>query len=175
MPFIYRGVEIRANTVASLPFSLSSGETEVWGHEADSVPEQYPWLADMYSLLWQVESGLCLVSEAFWFKEQNLAVLLDLRWMAQKTMTPKWDKQFGLTHFERRIGAIPIRLEVDEVVYFRLEGQHETKPRIAPAQAAANAAGVIYSVDQFVSGFFRPWRYQGVHFAGVNGCAKNRA
>ena len=155
VPFLYRGIEIRANTLAGLPFTLNRGETVIWSHDADDVPSDMPWLAYLPELLWQTEAALCLGAQAYWYKERaRRGKLLDVRWWTPSTVKPQWSQTAGLTGFERTLGTTRTLFPIEDVVYLRLRGQHETKPRKAPAEAAAAAAGVIYNADKFAASFF---------------------
>ena len=152
--FLYRAVNVRANTVASLPFTLSRRGNPIWATDDDEMPRDMPWLAALPMLLWQTESAMCFTSESFWLKERNRARLLSLRWLQPSSMTPVW-KPAGLEYFERRVGTQRLRLELDDVVYTWLHGLSETEPLTPPAEVAATAAGVIYNADLFVTGFFK--------------------
>ena len=106
-------------------------------------------------LLWQSSVSWAFYNEAFWLRERNRVRTLDLRWFDPDSMTPKWDKDAGLVGFERRIDAATIKpLKLDDVVYLWRQGMRETEPAIAPAQAAMQAAGVLYNADKFAADFF---------------------
>ena len=107
------------------------------------------------STLWQSSVSWSFYNEAFWLRERNRVRTLDLRWLDPDSMTPKWDKDAGLVGFERRIDAATIKpLKLDDVVYLWRQGMRETEPAIAPAQAAMQAAGVLYNADKFAADFF---------------------
>ena len=96
--------------------------------------------------------------KVFWSHDRNrMGTKHAVGWYAPQTISDKWDRQAGLTHFERTLNLSqnPIRLKPEEVVYFWLRNPfHETKPRSAPIDAAMSAAGVLFNVDKFAADFF---------------------
>jgi len=155
--WLYRCINIRANGLVRVPYSLMGrGGEEIWTSDSnDPLPQPLAWLRDLSTLLYLSEAALCLVGESFWMKERNRVRVLGLRWFAPQTMSPVWDATAGLTGFERRINGQKLQLAKDDVVYFALPNPlHETKPGPAPAAAAAAASGVIYNVDVFAAAFF---------------------
>jgi HK97 family phage portal protein len=152
--FLYRCVEMRANAIASLPWYIMRGDVELWSHNTDDVPSELLFAEHLPDLLWQIESAWCLRAEAFMLKQMNRVRVRELKWLAPWSITPQWDENDGLIGFERRLSRSTGMFSIDKVVYLRLPGQHETKPRTPPAQAAMAAAGVVYSVDLFAKMFF---------------------
>lgn len=152
--WLYRCVQIRANTMAGLPWAMVRGESDLWTSDEDA-PQQYTALDKFDLMLWLTEAALTLTGEAFWLKERNTVRTVGLRWLAPSTMVPQWSAD-GLVGFKRQVGrGEPILLSPDQVVYIALPNPlHETKPGVPPASSAAMAAGVLYSVDKFVTGFF---------------------
>jgi len=149
----YRCVQLRANTLASLPWVILRGDEEVWSSE-DDVPEEFEHLENLVQLLYLTEAALSVVGEAFWMKDRNLVLTKAVRWLAPQTMTPNWTID-GLVNFTRQLGAQQQLLSVEQVAYFSLPNPfHETLPGVSPAHAAASAARVLWSVDRFVTGFF---------------------
>lgn len=153
--WLFRCVQIRANTMAGLPWAVVRNQNDLWTSD-DDTPPQYELLDRLDSMLWLTEAALSLTGEAFWLKERNRVRTVGLRWLAPSTMVPQWSASSGLTGFKRTLGRGEYTmLAPEEVVYFALPNPlHETKPGVAPAAAASAAAGVLYSVDRFVAGFF---------------------
>lgn len=151
--FLYRAIEVRANTLSGLPWAVLRNEKELWTHEDPTVPANLRMFADLPDLLWQTEAAFCLHSEAFWHQERNTIRAVGLRWLQPDSMKAKWTRD-GLSHFERRIGSQVKDLPVEDVVYVWLRGMSETKPRPAPAVAALSAANVIANTDKFSASFF---------------------
>lgn len=152
--FLYRCVEMRANAIASLPWYILRKNTEVWSHKSEDVPDELLFAEHLPDLLWQSEASLSLGAQAFWLKEMNRVKLRELRWLTPWSMTPIWTEADGLTKFERQLERKKMDFAPDRIVYLRLPGQHETLPRVAPAEAAMAASGVLYNADTFSRLFF---------------------
>lgn len=153
--YLYRCVDVRANSLTAVPWSIYRGDTEVVTNDADAWPQELAWCAGIEDLLWQTEAALCMNSKAYWHKLRSRARLLSLRWLDPSTMAPAWTSQ-GIAGFERTLsGGKKDTLPVDDVVYVRLFGLSETDARPAPVQAALSAAGVLANTDSFVAGYFQ--------------------
>jgi len=157
--FLYRGIEIRANAFVAVPWEIrtagdSKGEP-LWVSEDEDAPAQLALLANLPQLLWQTEAAWCFKNEAFWHRERNRIQTLNLRWLDPYSVRPKWDADAGLVGFERGLSkGMPKTLAVEDVVYLWRQGLRETSPATPPAQAAAQAAGVLYNADAFAAQFF---------------------
>lgn len=152
---LYRCVEIRADSLSDIPWAIvnKAGKT-VWVKD-DAPPADLTWLEPLPELLRMTEAALCLGSQAYWYRLHNRVKNLELRWFAPPSMMPIWDEKLGLVRFDRRITGVAEPLAVEDVVYiWRKDPMHETQPNISPAEAAMTAAGVLYSVDAFVTSFF---------------------
>lgn len=154
--WLYRCVEIRANTLSRVPFAVMRGDTEIWHSRESMPPKQLAYMARIRRLLWLTEAALCLAPEAFWFNERNRVRTTGLRWLAPTSVLPVWDDVDGLIGFDRRLGnGMTRRFDTEDIVYIpRPNPMHETEPGRPPAQAGMSAAGVIYSVDAFSTAFF---------------------
>lgn len=152
--FLYRCVQVRASALAGLPWAVLRGEDVVWESNAEDAPAQLTFLAELPELLLRSEMALCLFGRAFWHQERNRVRVLGLRWLTPYYVTPIWDEATGLIRFDRTVNGVIVPLAVDDVVYLRLPGQHETLPDIPPSRAALAAAGVLKNVDAFAENFF---------------------
>lgn len=152
-----RCVWLRRNAVRRLPWRImGAGKKPLWESTEKNPPDSLVWAKGIRSMLGLTEAALVLGSEAFLHKERNRARLLDLKWFSPASMEPVWDKDSGLTKFERRIPGVltPISLPVEDVVYtWYRDPLHETKPDQPPAAAAMAAAGVLYNKDFFTSAY----------------------
>lgn len=158
MPFVgylYRAIDLRANALAGVPWSLyqGNGDQPVWDSEEPIPPQNMLMLAVLPDLLYRTEAALCIGSRAYWFKERNRVRVTGLRWLDPFTMEPVWTPQ-GLAGFKRHVNSNTQELSTDDVTYLWLAGMSETEPRPAPAQAAAAAANVLYNSAQFARLFF---------------------
>lgn len=152
--FLYRCVQVRASALAGLPWAVLRGEDVVWESSDDEAPPALAFLAELPELLLRSEMALCLFGRGFWYKERNRVRVLGLRWLTPYYVTPIWHEVDGLIRFDRTVNGVMVPLAIDDVVYLRLPGQHETLPDIPPSRAALAAAGVLKNVDQFAEHFF---------------------
>lgn len=152
--FLYRCVQVRAGALAGLPWAVLRGDDVMWESADDKVPAPLAFLAELPELLFRSEMALCLFGRAFWYKERNRVRVLGLRWLTPYYVTPIWHEVDGLLRFDRTVNGAIVPLAVEDVVYLRLPGQHETLPDVPPSRAALAAAGVLKNVDTFAEHFF---------------------
>lgn len=158
--WLYRCVDVRAGAVANMPFEVwRVGATEVASAvlmtQDDAAPEQYGWLNDLPGLLYRTEAAVALTGRAYWFRERNLMRTLAVRWLRPDSVMPVINRD-GLQGFRRRVDGQELPLDVDDVVYFWLPDPFvELGPAMHyPGKAAMNAAGVLASMDTFLTGYF---------------------
>jgi SPP1 gp7 family putative phage head morphogenesis protein len=155
VPFLSRGIAMRADALASLPWSIrNKSDADVWTSDDALPPDDLRWLANLPEVLHRIEASLTVSSTGYLLKERNRMRVLGLRFLSPDTMTAVWDTRNGLTHFERSIVDTRTRFMPDEIVYFWAKGVHETTPRPSPAANAANAAGVLFSMDAYTKAYF---------------------
>ena len=159
VPFVYRGVEIRANTLSGLPWAILRGETDLWTSEDPTPPAELAMLGELPDWLWGIEAALCLTGTAYLYKLRNRVRITGLRWLDPTLIQPELDFYQGIIGWQRSLmmGAadIPQRLAVDDVVAVWLKGLAELNPRVPPAQAAVAVAGASYNLQLFVTKFFQ--------------------
>lgn len=155
-PWFRRGVDVRCEAVADLPFVFIDTRTEQALDEGALPPPLLKLDIEFEWLLNVIESWLTLYGQAYLFKALNAyQVVKDLRPMHPTTITPKFSPDQGLIGFERRLSGQTVRLEPDDVVYLWLPSRRsEVGPGSAPAQAAAAAAGLLKSGDEFAGLYF---------------------
>lgn len=152
--WLYRCIDIRAAAVAGMPWEIRRGDT-VFMTDEDVAPEQMGWLDDLTDILYRTEAALALTGRAYWFQERNLVRTLNVRWMHPESVKPVLTRD-GLQGFTRTIGGQDIAYDVDDFVYFWLPDPYvELGPAEHwPGRAAMSAAGVLASMDTFVTGYF---------------------
>lgn len=152
--WLYRCVDIRAGSVANMPWEIKRGE-DVFMTSDDDAPEKFEWLNELPGLLYRTEAAVALTGRAYWFRERNLLRTLAVRWLRPDSVTPDIDRD-GLRGFRRRIDGRDVALDVDDLVYFWLPDPFvELGPALHyPGKAAMSAAGVLASMDSFVGGYF---------------------
>jgi HK97 family phage portal protein len=157
VPFIYRAVTLRAQTLADIPCAILKGTTEVWSSEDSEKkpPQNLTWLSDIFDLLYRTEMAMCIDARAFWLIKRNRVRILEMQWLQPSSVTPKFDQAEGLVGFERRIGNERIQLEPSDVFYTWMPSHTaELGPGISPVRAAINAAGLLKGIDDYGRGFF---------------------
>lgn len=155
VPWLNRGVELRADAIGSLPFSLMKGDAEFdtsakWENKVGFLPNPQ-------RLFHLVETSLTITGQAYLHKLRNRVVVLDLQYWVPTTIAPVITKEAGLVVFGRNVGGGTISIPIEDMIYFWPPDSYvEVGPaQTSPAMAALNAAGVLYNVDEFASGYFK--------------------
>ena len=151
--WLMRSVEMRSNAVASVPFRIMRGETEIdnsvtWKNTIGVMP-------DPYRLLWLVEAALCF-GPAYLWREVNRVKTTGLRYIVPATIEPKIDEVAGLTGFVRNIGTKRVEVPAETLLYFWKPDPFVElgPPQVTPVGAALAASGVLYNLDQFTAAFW---------------------
>jgi phage portal protein BeeE len=156
VPWLFRGIDIRANAMAKVPFSISKGENVIdTSTDYKNIVGFWPKPFETLSL---IEASLTLTGRAYLLKAENqFGFLKVLRYLVPTTVTPKIDNEIGLTHFERSIGGVVRKYTLEELAWFWLRDAFTEigPPDTSPAKAAMRAAGVLFNVDSFVDAFFK--------------------
>ena len=153
VPWLMRGIEMRANALASVPFQIVRGETPV--DTSDEYKDALGLLPDPYRLLWLIEAGLCF-GATYVYRERNRVKGLPLRYIAASTITPKIDDTAGLVGFTRQLGTRRLELTVEELLYFWKPDPFVElgPPQVTPVGAALAASGVLFNLDAFTAAFW---------------------
>jgi HK97 family phage portal protein len=162
VPWIYRAVETRSQSLGRMPAQIMRGKTVVWTtDEPTKFPKGYDWFMSLPSLIGRTERALCIDGRAYWFKQRNSVKTLGFQWLLPRSITPKYDTEAGLIGFMRALvtndgGKAPDKtLALDEVVYWWMPSvTAELGPGISPVSVALSAASLIRNIDLWSSGFF---------------------
>jgi HK97 family phage portal protein len=173
VPWLFRGVNLRANAVSKMPFSIYRGETEV--DTSDEYKNAVEFLPNPGRTLKLLEMSLSLMGKAYLFNVKNRVVTLDLKYLNPNTITPIIKEKEGLTGFERHLTQT-VKYDVEDIIYFWLEDPYIElgEPDISPAKAALMASGVLANVDEFVAAFFQRGAIKATIFS-AKGMAKTEA
>lgn len=156
VPWLFRGVNSRAASLAAIPFSIFRGKEEI--DRSEDWQNEVGFLPDPHELLDLTEGDLAMHGRSFWFIERNLVKTLALRRLYPLSVKPKYDAERGLTGFERVLQAkdgTPKIFEIDDLAYFKVPNRWgEVGHGQAAAEAGLNAAGVLMSVDKFAQAYF---------------------
>lgn len=115
------------------------------------------FMPDPAMLLWQVEASLVIHGCAYLLRDRTARRTLGLRYLLPTSIEPVIDSAKGLVGFIRHLGSKRIELKVEDLVYFWTPDAYtEIGPsNHSPVAAALSAAGVLYEVDRFATGFFK--------------------
>ncbi len=149
VPWLQRGVNLRADAVASLPFALLDSK----GNEIED-PQLSFW-SDIPDLLNVMEGDRTLYGRAYLAKDIRPSGLVVRRY-APQSITHKIDPRTGEITFNRKFGSQTIPLTEDDIIYSWIaqRGNFDIGPGIAPAQGALIAATTLRNIDAYASGFF---------------------
>jgi hypothetical protein len=162
VPWLFRGVQLRAEMIASMPFEIRSGDEVI--DSSDDYQNAIEFLPDPEGLFWLLEASACLTGQAYLlpgrnrFAEARGKEASELTYAAPATMTPVFnDKSGAVVGYERRVNGRKIDLTPEQVLaYWYPDPYVEVGPPMHyPAQAAVAAAGVLLNMDEFVASFWK--------------------
>ena len=155
IPWLFRGVNIRANAVAAMPFAIFKGDTEI--DNSDDYQNKVGFMPNPGALFGLIEAALTIWGYSYLFRKANdFGFSQGLRYLLSSSVTCAIDPDTGEPTFTRTVNGKPKDYSKDEIVYFWTRDPFVEKgpPASSPAQAAANAAGVLLNIDLFASAFF---------------------
>lgn len=146
VPLVYRAINLRCDSLASVPRHFYRGETIV---EPEALFPNLDW----EDLLKRTEAALCLTGGAYWLVVRNSVRALTLQWLNPLTMEVRYKD--GVTTFHQSIGAFQQDYTADEIVYFRdFNPVDDIGPGIGPAEVALNDAALKRYMSRFAAYFF---------------------
>lgn len=154
VPWLHRATEIRQHAMASMPFAIMRGGTDV--DTSADYQNKIKFMPDPARLFAQMEGAMTLFGSAYLLNAKNRVATKELRYLHPATMKPVMHKTDGLIGFKRKIDGKEMKFDVDDIIY--VWGVDPTMefgpPNGSPATAAIGAAGVLMSVDDFAQRFF---------------------
>ena len=153
IPWLFRGVDIRADAVASMPFAIYRGETEI--DSSKDYKNTLGYLPSPGALFGLIEAALTIWGYAYAFKLRSVFMAKGVRYLLPSSVRAKITPDGEIT-FKRREGNKDVDYSTDDIIYFwqRDPFVEIGPPQASPAQAAASAAGVLFNVDKFAAAFF---------------------
>lgn len=159
--WMYRGVTLRAQGVASMPFVIESKN----GAEIDTSADYQNALAFLPKpkrLLYLLEASRTLAGVSYVFQYRNRIKTTSLEYMPPSAVRPKFSQATGkLTGFEIHTAQgwkFYPRADtgLQDIVYDWMPDAMvgDAPPERFPAQAALSAAGISINLDKFVEAFF---------------------
>lgn len=148
VPWLRRGVNLRAFAVSHMPFAIWSGD--------DDVTEAWSLTPYLSNLLLKTEKSLVKRGKAYWLLEANrLGKNITPRFVPAKSVTVKLDQERGLVGFIVQFSTGAQFVELERMVYFHLPNDDsETDADSAPAVAAQEAASLLYAANRTASKFY---------------------
>lgn len=154
--WLFRGVQIRSQSLASVPFAILNARGDEIDTSAD-YRNQVKFWDDPQRMLSQIEASLTVYGYAYLGNLKNRITTKLLRYLLPTSMEPVFDSNGNPIAFKRKISdGGELRLEPEQVVYFWAVDplQESGHPTISPVTAALSAAGVLRNVDKFAETFF---------------------
>lgn len=157
VPWLFRGVSLRANAVSRAPFVIWDGENEL--DTSIKYENKVGFMPNPTQLVGRIEASLTLLSRSYLFKKQSASRILEVEYKSPISIKPNYSREDGsIIGFKRRVRGQSIDLDLEDVVHFyRLEDDpfiEVGEPQSSPGLAAMAAAGVIFNLDQFARMFF---------------------
>jgi HK97 family phage portal protein len=174
IPFLFRGVDMRANRVSSMPFGIFRGETEI-DNSAD-YQNAVGFLPNPKRLFALIEMSLVLLGKAYLFNVRNARVTLDLKYLNPTSIKEQIEDPEGLVGFKRTTTTGTKDLEVEDIIYF-WPGDPWVElgpPTASPGSAALMASGVLANVDEFVAAYFKRGAIKAMLFTAKGMAAADR-
>ena len=158
VPWLKRGVDIRAEALANLPFAFAPAGSDKELDEGE-LPDVLDAVLSIEfdTLLNMVEAWLTLYGAAYIFKGTNVARRIrELRPLHPATIKPVFSETSGLEKFERILpGGRKLDLSPEELCYIWLPPRRsDIGPGLPPAKAALSAANLLKGADDFGAMYF---------------------
>ena len=153
--WLYRGVLLRAQGIANIPFIIESESGAEIDNSAD-YQNAVEFLPRPKSLLYLMEASRTLTGKGYLWNARNRVMTKSVRFLNPQSITPEITEENGLEYFWRQLRTGRKRVEIENIVYtWMLDPFVELgEPRSFPAQAALSASGVLLNLDRFVEQFF---------------------
>ena len=151
IPWLYRGINAVANSVASVPYAIHV-RTEN-GKEVEDTA--LPFEINLNSLLDKWAGDLQLYGAAYGVKDYNKSgVFKQFRPYQPSSIEPQYSTAEGLIGFIRTLEGNSFTVPMDRMAYAWITNREkETGPGTPAAVAALQAAGVLHSLDSFIDNF----------------------
>lgn len=170
-PWLRRAVNLLATTGADLPFQIFKW-AETGGPSGDAIDDSFQYtnkvgfLPMPRKLFWLLVASRTLTGKGYLWRGRNRTNTTDLRYLLPTSITPRWgnkDKSVALIGWKRKYTAdaeSKVETEKDvpleDIFYTWMSDPFvEIGPAEAyPAKSALAAAGVLFDLDAFLSGYF---------------------
>jgi len=154
VPMVYRAVNLRADAISSVPFTLQrNGETVDW-----------PWTANFSQLIKETERSLLVYGAAYWLKVVKGRTLTGFVALNPSTMTYMFNPSLGdiyqpykgMQWWQTANGKMYGPWTIDDIVYFREPSfVDDVGPGVAPVSVALVDAQLTHYLNAFAMAFFQ--------------------
>ena len=169
VPIVFRGMQLRADGVASIPFSLVDAKTGDEKDTSDDWQNECGFLPDPESLFWLLEAARTVSGEAYIYKSMNrnafvkiLRILApaSVKWNSDKNVFVRSVKENGVQKDKIYPPAlddkgVPTPGESIAACWMDDPDVEKGPPLKFPAKAALSAMGVLFNLDDAATGFFK--------------------
>jgi hypothetical protein len=169
VPIVFRGMQLRADGVASIPFSLVDAKSGDEKDTSDDWQNECGFLPDPESLFWLLEAARTVSGEAYIYKSMNrnafvkvLRVLApaSIKYNLDKNIFVRAIKEGGITKdkiYPPALDEKGVPTPGESIVACWMDDPDVEKgqPLKFPAKAALSAMGVLFNLDESATGFFK--------------------
>lgn len=151
-----RCIAIRANTLASMPWSISNTSgTNLYSTDDQLLPENLDFLQQFKRKLYLTEASLSIFARSYLYLQWPIINHTDIRWLMPTSVDPIWDLETGLVGFRRYLNKEDKRdFEPNDFCFFTIpNATHETAFAPSPLATAADSANVMINLNAFANQF----------------------
>lgn len=153
VPWLYRGVNLRANSISRLPYGLYApgGDEDV-----SATPKYAPVAKWIRRMLFNIELSKTLYGASYHLLEANKFNLnLTPRYIPTPNVSIKADYVRGVEGFILALTTGDSAVELKRMVWiWEPNAESEIEPGPAPAAVALKAAGALYAIDDMQARYF---------------------
>jgi hypothetical protein len=170
VPIVFRGMQIRSDAVASIPFDLVNINTGDIIDTSDDWENNIGFIDDPHLLFWLIEAAWVISGRSYCYRSSNNAGIVKVfRPLAPATITYNLNKN----EFTRKV-SLTGNVTEDKIFQTALDDKGRWNPGEAiiplwmpdpdvekgpplkfPGKAALHAMGVLFNMDDASNGFFK--------------------
>lgn len=155
VPYLYRAIDIRAKTIAAMPYRVERNGTDVTDNTIYK-----PIIDNIHKLIYRTEAAICLYGKAYWTKDIENRIPVPV-WLLPTLVQPFYQSGKGLVRYDYWAGIDSvysgrhIQFQPDELVVFEIPSLgSEGWYGVAPASVASMSAQALYELDRFTNRYF---------------------
>jgi hypothetical protein len=165
VPIVYRGMLLRANCVASIPFDLVNDKTGDVVDSTDDWQNVCGFLPNPQRLFWKIEAGWVVAGRSYIYQSKNAYNIPKVyKPLAPKAISYDTDKNVFTRQVNGHDLVYPPALDENDkpargesiVALWMPDPDVEKGPPLKyPGKAALQAMGVLFNMDEAATGFFK--------------------